>query len=119
MLIKTNKKKSVFSKAQHVEKFSLSLDPEYIEKIEIFDEEIGNAKKNEKHIILVKVPIDAHHSTSIEKTLSSKNKIEVLSKFGFQLPVMMQSFLWTFLVPVFRPPILMNYFVVRPFEERW
>ena len=58
MLIKTNKKKSVFSKAQHVEKFSLSLDPEYIEKIEIFDEEIGNAKKNEKHIILVKVPID-------------------------------------------------------------
>ena len=51
MLIKTNKKKSVFSKAQHVEKFSLSLDPEYIEKIEIFDEELENPKKFEKHII--------------------------------------------------------------------
>ena len=58
MLIKTNKKKSVFSKYKDVARFSLDLDSEYIEKIKILDEDLENTEVFEKHIILVKIPID-------------------------------------------------------------
>ena len=58
MLLKTSKKKSVFSKLMHVKKFALSLDTEYIEKITISDEDHDNTEVFEKHIILVKIPID-------------------------------------------------------------
>jgi len=58
MLIKTNKKKAIFSKRKDVEKFSLDLQAEYIEKIATTDEELDVAQIYEKHVILVKIPID-------------------------------------------------------------
>ena len=58
MLIKTNKKKNIFSKYRDIQKFALDLEAEYLATVTAKDENLKNKELIEKHIILLKVPID-------------------------------------------------------------
>ena len=48
MLLKTNRKKQIFSKRKDIRKFSLDLDPEYVEKLQTieWDAHTCNFSKN-------------------------------------------------------------------------
>jgi len=74
MLIKSNRKKQIFSKRKDAEKFALDLETEYIEKKETTDEGLETAKTVHTHVIMLKVPID--------KVAAIKNKSMFIEGFA-------------------------------------
>ena len=74
MLLKTNRKKQIFSKRKDIRKFSLDLDPEYVEKLQTIDEELDIDSGMHTHVILVKIPID--------KVSAIKNKSMFIEGFA-------------------------------------
>lgn len=58
MLIKTNKKKAIFSSLRDVKKFKLDITPRYLNEVIISDEEIESISNVTTHQLLVKLPIN-------------------------------------------------------------
>jgi hypothetical protein len=58
MLIKTNKKKAIFSSLKDVKKFKLDITPRYLKETIVSDEEIESISNVTTHQLLVKLPID-------------------------------------------------------------
>lgn len=64
MLIKTNKKKAIFSSLKDVKKFKLDITPRYLKETIINDEEIESVSNVTTHQLLAKIPIDKASSVA-------------------------------------------------------
>lgn len=73
MLIKTNKKKAIFSSLKNTKKFNLDLKPQYVQEIIVSDEEIESGENFVTHQLLVKIPVD--------KVASLENNVKHLEGF--------------------------------------